>query len=84
MPQSVTVNKKLCKRFKYFKQTFLICEFSFGRKSFYITNKSGSEQLDEIVKEYFQKAGIDHVYFISTKDITNLDDGAIDCMTQEK
>ena len=53
-------------------------------KSFYITNKSDSEQLDEIVKEYFQKAGIDHVYFISSKDITSLDDGAIDCMTQEK
>lgn len=54
-------------------------------KSFYITNASDDENEDKIVKKYFEKAGIDHVYFVPT--FWNgffAHDGAIDCMTQEK
>lgn len=53
-------------------------------KSFYITNSSGSEAEDNMIKKYFEKAGIDHVYFVSTFKYFSPDDGAIDCLTQEK
>ena len=53
-------------------------------KSFYITN-STDEKTDEIIKKYFENAGIDHVYFVPTfQNGFFAHDGAIDCMTQEK
>ena len=51
-------------------------------KTFLITNKSGDERLDEIAKKYYQEAGIDRVYFVSTQNALKKF-GGIDCLTNE-
>lgn len=51
-------------------------------KSFFITNNSTYPELNETVKSYFNNAGVDKVYFVSTKNFLSLS-GGIDCITQE-
>ena len=50
---------------------------------YYITNKSEYPELQDAVEEYFKKAGIDNVYFVSTTDKLRRK-GGIDCLTQEE
>ena len=52
-------------------------------QTYYITNKSEYPELQEIVQDYFKKAGIDNVYFVSTTDKLRRK-GGIDCLTQEE
>lgn len=53
-------------------------------ETFYITNSSEDiPELDNILREYFIKAGIDNVYFVSAKEFL-LREGGIDCLTQEE
>jgi len=53
-------------------------------ETFYITNSSEDiPELDNILKEYFIKAGIDNVYFVSTKEFL-WREGGMDCLTQEE
>lgn len=49
---------------------------------FYITNNSGYPELNEAVQKYFQNAGVDKMYFVSTKAFLSKY-GGIDCLTQE-
>ncbi len=51
--------------------------------SFYITNKPTTPELEGIMTEYFQQAGVDKVYFVSTTDALR-SKGGIDCLTQEE
>ena len=51
-------------------------------QSYYITNRSPHPELNKIVTKYFQNAGIDRVYFVSTEDALKMK-GGIDCLTQE-
>lgn len=52
-------------------------------ETFYITNKSTVPDLEPIVSEYFKKAGVDKVYFVSTIEALK-NQGGIDCLTQEE
>ena len=49
-------------------------------KTFLITNKSNFPRLDSAVQEYYQNAGVDRVYFVSTKGALDKG-GGIDCLT---
>lgn len=52
-------------------------------QTFYITNKSEYPEFQEYIEPYWEKAGIDKVYFVSTtNDLKCM--GGIDCLTQEK
>ncbi len=51
-------------------------------ETFYITNKSDYPELNSKIQEYFQKAGIDKMYFVSTKQFLQ-SFGGIDCLSQE-
>ena len=51
-------------------------------QSYYITNRSPHPELNDIITKYFQNAGIDKVYFVSTEDALKMK-GGIDCLTQE-
>lgn len=51
-------------------------------QSFYITNRSPHAELNDIITQHFQQAGIDKVYFVSTADAL-INQGGIDCLTQE-
>lgn len=50
--------------------------------SFYITNKSDYPELNDAVGKYFNKAGVDKLYFVSTVPMLK-NQGGIDCITQE-
>ncbi len=76
----------------YFSKTFFNSHINYMNgiggtskdgKTYYITNKSDYDELDEAVKKYFQNTGIDEVYFVSTRYALLLD-GGIDCLTQEE
>ena len=49
---------------------------------FYITNKSKYPELDTLVQDYFQKAGADKIFFVSTTSFLR-QNGGIDCLTLE-
>ncbi len=51
-------------------------------QSFYITNKSDYPELNDAIQTYFNNAGVDKVYFVSTLPFLN-NYGGIDCLTQE-
>ena len=51
-------------------------------KTFYITNNSTYPELNDIVVKYFNNAGVDKVYFVSTDNFLYAF-GGIDCLTQE-
>lgn len=52
-------------------------------ESFYITNKSDYPELNKAMEKYFQKAGVDKMYFVSTTPFLR-SQGGIDCLTQEE
>ena len=52
-------------------------------QTFYITNKAEYPELEPIITKYFNDAGIDKVYFVSTRKALSAQ-GGIDCLTQEK
>ena len=52
-------------------------------ETYYITNSSGNEELDNLMKEYFKEIGIEKTFFVSTKSFLSDRSGGIDCMTQE-
>lgn len=52
-------------------------------ETFYITNKSKNENLQNVIEKYLKDAGIDKVYFISTTSFLKRM-GGIDCLTQEE
>ena len=51
-------------------------------ETYYITNTSGYSELDEVMKQQFKEAGIDRTFFVSTIEFL-MNQGGIDCMTQE-
>ena len=51
-------------------------------ESFYITNKSDYPELNDAIKTYFNKSGVDKIYFVSTQPFIE-GMGGIDCITQE-
>ncbi|MCM1004395.1 MAG: hypothetical protein NC408_08650 [Candidatus Gastranaerophilales bacterium] len=51
-------------------------------KTFYITNSSNYEQLDQLAEEFFKQNGVDNVYFVHTGKYLKMN-GGIDCLTQE-
>lgn len=53
-----------------------------NKDTFYITNTSGYPELDNTMKNYFKKIGIDKTFFVSTTDFLK-HHGGIDCLTQE-
>ena len=59
-----------------------ICGTSPDGVKFYITNKSGIDELDKIAEKYLKNTGINKVYFVSTEEHL-LMYGGIDCLTQE-
>ena len=52
-------------------------------QTFFITNKSEYPELQNIIEQSLRQAGIDKVYFVSTKEALSAR-GGIDCLTQEK
>lgn len=59
-----------------------VCGTSPEGIKFYITNKSGYEELDGYISECFKSAGVDKVFFVDTLDFL-LGYGGVDCLTQE-
>ena len=51
-------------------------------ESFYITNKSDYPELNDAITTYFNKSGVDKIYFVSTQPFIE-GMGGIDCITQE-
>lgn len=60
-----------------------VCGRSKSGNKYIILNRSSYPELNKKISQYYKKAGIEDVYFVSTQKYLGLK-GGIDCITQEK